>query len=1304
MSNDSVEKGSSPEADPGSENPISKTDETDSSKAESTSGSPLRLIYDAASGADVLVVCVSLVSATIGGALMPLMTIVFGKMTGEFQTITTSPGSSGGYSSRLNEFTLYFVYLAIAEFVTVYVTTVGLTLAGERITCKVRTRYLAAVLHQGVAALSDKPNAQGEVSLRLSSDAELVRVALSSKLGRAISAISTVITAFVVGFVFSWRLALVLSSTLVAFVLIVGLFSNAIVKYTGQSAAAEAEAATVASEAIADVRSAAANCAQDALAAKYASRLLDARRPGVLGKVAGATMMAAVTGVMLLAYALAFWQGSRFLVTGALSLADVLIVLLAILLGTVSLGLMGPEARAVADGMSAAARIHTAVGPSPPTTAHNTPHEQGGGSGGSSGRLRSAEDDALLPEQRVVNGHIEFEHVHFHYPSRPDVPVLADFSLNVAAGKTTAVVGPSGSGKSTLVGLLERFYDPVSGSISLDGQDLSSLDVGWLRRQMALVGQEALLFDASVFENIAHGLVGSAWENASEAAKREMVQRAAETANAHAFVETLPQGYDTRVGERGALLSGGQKQRICIARAIVADPRILLLDEATSALDPVAERAVQAALRTAMQGRTNLVIAHRLSTIKDADCIAVMGKGQIVEQGSYSELVEKRGAFFHLLEAQSLAVDGVAESNAGVAVDEARESLPASVDEKQDILAESELPAAQDDGKADPTAARGDAKGFISGLRTHDRPWLLVSIVFSILCGCLATAQSVVLSACIAAFGKNAYNYARLRHDVNFWAGMMLMLAFVGAFLQSVQGVALAICSESMVRRARTTIFKHVLRQDMSFFDIPAHSAGALSTMLTGRAADLDGLSGGSLGMLLVGASTIISGLIVAIAIGWKLGLVCTATAPLLLAAGHLRLSFLRKNEARTAAAYAAATTYAGEACKCIRVVAALTLESTVLRRYTVTLTAQARTNAISTCKATVFFALSQALVYCSFALCFWYGGRLMARGEYSMLQFFICYSTVIFGAQSAGSALSAAADTSKARGAAREFEAIAAIKPHIDVDDGSGIDLPTPVRGEVELRNVSYSYLTRPDKPSLTDVSLRVEPGQFAALVGPSGSGKSTVLALLERFYDPTPSSSSSPNPGTILLDGHDLRTLSVSSLRTQIALVGQDTPLLSGTVRDNLTLGLPDATSITDDAIMAACRQAALADVIASLPDGLNTFVGGLGGAALSGGQRQRVAIARALLRKPAVLLLDEATSALDSAAERVVQDALAAAARDRTTIAVAHRLSTVRGADVIFVLEGGRVVERGRHAELLAREGGVYARMVRAQSVEA
>lgn len=399
-------------------------------------------------------------------------------------------------------------------------------------------------------------------------------------------------------------------------------------------------------------------------------------------------------------------------------------------------------------------------------------------------------------------------------------------------------------------------------------------------------------------------------------------------------------------------------------------------------------------------------------------------------------------------------------------------------------------------------------------------------------------------------------------------------------------------------------------------------------------------------------------------------------------------MSFLRDNEKRSAASYAAATAYACEACSCIRVVASLTLEQTVLTRFRSTLTSQARANAVSTCKATVFFAVSQALVYCSFALCFWYGGKLMSRGEYSMLQFFICYSTVIFGAQSAGSALSAGADCAKAHSAATQFEAVMSSTPSIDTDDSNPTPLP-PIHGAIELRNVSHTYVTRPSHPSLTDINLHIRPGQFAALVGPSGSGKSTLLALLSRFYDPT--------TGAILLDNADIRTLHpVSAYRSAIALVSQDTTLLSGTVRDNILLGAsPD---VSEDAITQACADAALSDVLASLPAGLDTPVGSRG-AALSGGQRQRVAIARALLREPRVLLLDEATAALDSGAERVVQEALGRAARGRTTVAVAHRLSTVRGADVIFVMDGGRVVEWGRHGELVER-GGLYAGMVRAQ----
>ncbi|KAF2089770.1 multidrug resistance protein [Saccharata proteae CBS 121410] len=1226
-----------------------------------------RLIWNASDNTDRLVVLISLVSAVVGGALMPLMTIVFGKMTGEFEKVETS-SNAGSFSGELDHYTLYFVYLAIAEFVTVYVTTVGLTIAGERITCRVRERYLAALLNKGVAGLSDKQNASGEVATRISTDAELLKTALSEKLGRAIGAVSTVVTAFAVGFAFSWKLTLVLSSTLVAFVLVVGAFAQSMVKYTNRSTEAEAMAATVATETLSDMRGTAANCAQEERGSQYKAQLLEARRPRVLEKGYAAVMMAVVTGVMLLAYALAFWQGSRFLVAGDLSLADVMIVLLAVLLGTVSLGFAGPTVRAVADGLAATGRICRAIDADPPA-----------------GQDRL---DQLKPTH--LQGHVRFQAVDFRYPSRPDILVLDRFDLDVAPGQTTAVVGPSGSGKSTLVSLIERFYEPTNGIVSLDGQALDKFDLRWLRQHISVVGQDALLFDDTISENIGHGLVGSRFEHEPDDSIRERVRRAAELAHADAFIARLPRQYETRVGERGSMLSGGQRQRIAIARAIVSDPAILLLDEATSALDPVSERTVQAALRTAMQGRTNLIIAHRLATVKDADSIAVMGRGRVVEQGSYGELVENRGEFFRLLEAQSLAVDeGESDEDDLKSHDDEVQlegSRPGSImDEKMDGDVDKDAVGGGGEDGSGSTSIR-----FVSDLRAKDRTLLLAGFILSILLGCTGTTQSFILSACIAAFSKNAFDYPRLRHDVNFWAGMMLMLAFIGIIIQSGQGIILSLCSERLVRRARIALFQHLLRQDMSFFDAPEHSAGALSVLLSARAADLEGLGGLVLGMLLVGASTILSGFIVACALGWKLGLVCSATIPVLLAAGHLRTSFLNANEKRSAASYSSATSYAVEAASCIRVVASFTLEQTVLDKFRHTLISQSRTNAISTARSSVLFAASQALVYCSFALCFWYGGRLMVSGEYSMLQFFVCYSTVIFGAQSAGSTLAVAADRAKAIGAAHTIEKIMMTKPLIDAGNGSQLGF---VQGSIELRNVSFTYSTRTERPALIDVSLTVQPGQFVALVGPSGSGKSTVLALLERFYDPA--------RGTVSIDGKDIKDVDVSSIRSHVALVSQETMLCSGSLRENMLLGAPGSARNDENALQQACKDAALDELVASLPAGLETRVGNKG-AALSGGQCQRIAIARALLRNPRILLLDEATSALDTASERVVQDALSKASKGRTTVAVAHRLSTIRHADVIYVLDRGHIVETGKHQELLSRQG-LYASMVRAQSVE-
>ena len=294
---------------------------------------------------------------------------------------------------------------------------------------------------------------------------------------------------------------------------------------------------------------------------------------------------------------------------------------------------MAPESQAVAVAQAAASKLFATIDRVPP--------------------IDSASTEGLRPTNIV--GNITFEDVVFHYPSRPDVPILKGLTVDFAAGKTAALVGASGSGKSTVVALVERFYDPIQGTVKLDGVDIKDLNLKWLRQQIGFVQQEPSLFATSIKGNVAHGLIGSRFENLPEDEQFKLIQEACVKANADSFIQKLPDGYDTLVGERGFLLSGGQKQRIAIARAIVSDPRILLLDEATSALDTQSEGIVQDALDKAAAGRTTITIAHRLSTIRDADQIYVIGAGEVLEHGTHNELLQDEdGPYAQLVSAQKL--------------------------------------------------------------------------------------------------------------------------------------------------------------------------------------------------------------------------------------------------------------------------------------------------------------------------------------------------------------------------------------------------------------------------------------------------------------------------------------------------------------------------------------------------------------------------------------------------------------------------------------------------------------------------
>uniref|UniRef100_A0A8C1EXD1 Bile salt export pump n=1 Tax=Cyprinus carpio carpio TaxID=630221 RepID=A0A8C1EXD1_CYPCA len=1104
------------------------------------------------------------ICAMIHGSAQPLMLLVFGMLTDTFieydielnelsdpdkvcvnntiqwrnlteeENLALNMTKSCGLLDieyEMTNFAYYYVGIGAGVFILGYLQiSLWITAAARQIQI-IRKMYFRKVMRMEIGWFDC--TSVGELNTRMSDDINKINDAIADQVGIFIQRFTTFVCGFLMGFARGWKLTLVIIS--VSPLIGVGAGLMFVAKLTGLELQAYAKAGAVADEVLSSVRTVAAFGGEKKEVQRYDRNLISAQRWGIRKGLIMGFFTGYLWFIIFLCYALAFWYGSSLVVdTQEYSPGTLLQVFFGVLIAALNLGQASPCLEAFASGRGAATIIFETID-------------------------REPEIDCLSEagyKLNKVKGDLEFHNVTFHYPSRPEVKILDQLNLQVKSGETTAFVGPSGAGKSTAIQLIQRFYDPKEGMVTLDGHDIRGLNIQWLRSLIGIVEQEPVLFATSIAENIRYGRPGVSNDDIITAAKE---------ANAYNFIMDLPQKFDTLVGEGGGQMSGGQKQRIAIARALVRNPRILLLDMATSALDNESEAVVQDALDKVRMGRTTISIAHRLSTIKNADVIVGFEHGRAVERGKHDELLDRKGVYFTLVTLQSQGDKALNQK-----AQQGDVSLylvlslflyirRASVHQRSrsqlsNLVPESGLPD-DDSEEVEPAPVARILK-----YNAPEWPYMLFGSFGAAVNGGVNPVYSLLFSQILATFSMP--DPVEQRREINGICLFFVVVGLVSFFTQMLQGYAFSKSGELLTRRLRRLGFHAMLGQEIGWFDDHRNSPGALTTRLATDASQVQGATGSQIGMIVNSLTNIGVAIIISFYFSWKLTLVILCFLPFLALSGGFQAKMLTGFAKQDKDAMEAAGQISGEALNNIRTIAGLGKERNFVEMFEVQLEAPYQA---ALKKANVYgacYGFAQCVVFMANSASYRFGGYLVYREGLHFSFVFRVISAIVTSGTALGRASSYTPDYAKAKiSAARFFQLLDRI-PKISVYSNEG-DKWDNFKGDIEFIDCKFTYPSRPDIQVLNGLSVSVRPGQTLAFVGSSGCGKSTSVQLLERFYD--------PNNGRVKYDTN------VGSQGSQLSRgQKQRIAIARAIIRDPKILLLDEATSALDTESEKVSRNA--------------------------------------------------------------------------------------------------------------------------------